>query len=77
MTFTSLSGFCVVSRWLPVNKSGQPSRTVVTDYLSDLGLHRIPCYALLHRTEVLSINCGMSFGKYRLSAMKNKNIGIG
>jgi len=34
---------------------------------------------LLHRTEVLSFNCGLSVAKYRhqLSAMKNNNIGIG
>ena len=42
--------FCVVSRWLPANKS------VVFDYLSDPGLRRIPCYTLLHRTEVLSLS---------------------
>jgi len=34
---------------------------------------------LLHCTEVLSFNCGLSVAKYqhRLSAVKNKNIGIG
>jgi len=33
----------------------------------------------LHRTEVLSSNCGFSVAKYRhrLLAVKNKNIGIG
>jgi len=36
-------------------------------------------FMLLHRTEVLSFICGLSVEKYhhRLSAMKNKNIGIG
>ena len=65
--------FCVVSRWLPANKS------VIFDYLSDPGLHRIPCYALLHRTEVLSFNCGLSVAKYQhqLSAVKNNSISIG
>jgi len=47
-----------VSRWLPANKA------VVFDYLSDPGLCRIPCYALLHRTEVLSFNCCLSVAKY-------------
>jgi len=52
---------------------------MVTDYLSDPGLCRIPCYAPFHCTEVLSFNCGLSVAKYRhwLSAMKNENIGIG
>ena len=52
---------------------------VVFDYLSDPGLHRIPCYTLLHRTEILSFNCGLSVAKYRhrLAAMKIKNIRIG
>ena len=47
-------------------------------YLSDLGLHKIPCRTLLHCTEVLSFNYGLSVAKYRhrLSVMKN-NIGIG
>jgi len=51
---------------------------VVFDYLSDPSLRKIPCYTLLHRTEVLSFNCGLSVAKYqhRLSAMKNSNIGI-
>jgi len=29
-------------------------------YLSDLGLCRIPCYMLLHRTEVLWFECKIS-----------------
>jgi len=64
---------CAVSRWLPANKA------VIFDYLRDPALHRILCYILLHRTEVLSFNCDFSVPKYRhrLSAMKNKNIGIG
>jgi len=47
---------------------------VVFDYLSDPGLHRITCYTLLYRTEVLSFNCCSSVAKYQhqLSAMKNK-----
>jgi len=59
---------------LPANKA------VVFDYLSDPGLHRIPFYTVLHRTEVLSLNCDLSVAKYRhqLSTWKNKkNIGIG
>jgi len=49
------------------------------DYLSDLGFCRIPCFTLLHRTEVLSLNCGLSVAKYhhQLSAMKNKTIYTG
>jgi len=52
---------------------------VLFEYLSDPVLRRIRCYTLFHRTEVLSFNCGWSVAKYlhRLSAMKNKNIGIG
>jgi len=52
---------------------------MVIDYLSDPGFRRIPSYTLLHRTEVLSFNCGLSVAKYhhRLSAMKNKTIDIG
>jgi len=52
---------------------------MVIDNLRDPSWRRIPCYALLHRTEVLSFNCGLSVAnyQYRLSAMKNKNIGIG
>jgi len=52
---------------------------MVFDYLSDPGLGRIPCYTLLHRSEALYFNCGLSVAKYRhrLLAMKNNNIGIG
>jgi len=52
---------------------------VLIDYLSDLGLRRITYYTLLYRSEVLFFNCCLSAAKYphRLSAMKNKNIGIG
>jgi len=48
------------------------------DYLSDLGFRRIPCFTL-HRTEALSLNCGLSVAKYHhwLSAMKNNTINIG
>jgi len=51
---------------------------MVVDYLSDPVLCRIPCYMLLHCTEVLSFNCGLNIAKYwlQLSAMKHKNIGI-
>jgi len=51
-------------------------RVVVIDYLSDPGLHRIPCYTLLHHTEVLSFICGLSVAKYQhlLSAMKNQTV---
>jgi len=38
---------------------------MVIDYLSDPGLCRILYYAILHRTEVLSFNCGLSVTKYR------------
>jgi len=36
-------------------------------------------YMLLHYTEVLCFNCGLSVAKYwyQLSAMKNENIDIG
>jgi len=49
------------------------------DYPSNPGLLRIPWYILLHCTEVLSFNCGLSFAKYRhqLSTVKNMNISIG
>ena len=70
---TFISRYCVISRWLPANKA------VIFYYLSDPGLRRIPCYILLHCSEVLSFNCGLSVAKYRnrWSAMKNNNIGIG
>jgi len=57
---------------LPANKA------VIFDNLNDLGLCRIKCYTLLHRTEVLPVNCGLSVAKYQhwLSAMKNNNISI-
>jgi len=47
-------------------------------YPSDPDLRRIPCYTLLHHTEVLSFNCGLCVAKYRqqLLAMKNKTIDI-
>jgi len=56
----------------------EQGRGFLRPYLSDLGLCRIPCYMLLHRTEVLSLNCGLS-AKYqhRLLTMKNNNISIG
>jgi len=38
---------------------------VVIDNLSDPGLRRKLCYMLLHRTEVLAFNCGLSVAKYR------------
>jgi len=53
------------------------NKAVIFDYLSDPGLRRIPCYTLLRRTEVLSFNCGLTVAKYRSSAMKHNNIGIG
>jgi len=37
---------------------------MIFDNLSDPGLRRNPCYMLLHRTEVLSFNCGLSVAKY-------------
>jgi len=51
--------FCAVGRWLPANKA------VIFDYFSDPGWRRIPCYTLLHCTEALSFNCGLSVAKYR------------
>jgi len=63
--------FCAVSTWLPANKA------VIFDYLSYPGLRRIPCYTLLHRNEVLCFNRGLGVAKYRSSAVKNNNIGIG
>jgi len=44
---------------------------VVIDYLSDPGLHRIPCYALASIVFQLWLEC------CKILAMKNKNIGIG
>jgi len=48
-------------------------------YLSDPGVCRIPCYTLLHRTEVMFFYCGLKVAKYhhRLTTIKNSNIGIG
>jgi len=59
---------------LRINKGSLSA--VVTDYLSDPGLRGIPCYTLLHRTEVLAFNCGLGVAKYRhwLSAMKKKSL---
>jgi len=39
-------------------------RAVMIDYLSDPGLRRIPCYMVLHRTEVLFF-CGLSVAKHQ------------
>jgi len=60
----------------PQQQSGNTEGSLhdmVIDYLSDSGLRRIPCYTLLHCTEVLSFNCGLSVAKYlhRSSAMQN------
>jgi len=48
---TVILRICTVSRWLLANK-----KVVDFDYLSDPGLHRIPCYMLLDHTEVQSFN---------------------
>jgi len=68
--------FFAVCRWLPANKSGSLRPWWLTILVAKVcaQLHDIQ---FLHRTEWLSFSCGLSVVKYRLSAMKNKNTGIG
>jgi len=42
------------------------------DYLNDPGFLIIPCYMLLHHTEVLSFNYGVSVAKYNHSVIANE-----
>jgi len=50
-------------------------RAAVIDCFSDPGLRRLRCCTVLHRSEFMPFNCGLSNAKISTSAMKN--IGFG